>query len=63
MCYVCQSLSNESISIEKDKMGFAYPRIDMLKCTDCGVCEKICPNLKKQHGKNFFDRIICCEER
>jgi len=49
--------------MEKDKMGFAYPRIDMLKCTDCGVCEKICPNLKKQHGKNFFDRIMCCEER
>ena len=31
------------ITMEKDAEGFLYPRVDTIRCTDCGLCQKVCP--------------------
>lgn len=29
--------------MQPDDEGFLYPQIDLQKCTNCGLCEKVCP--------------------
>ena len=29
--------------MQTDKEGFSYPVVDTTKCSDCGLCEKVCP--------------------
>ena len=31
------------ISMQEDKEGFLYPMVNKTICTDCGLCEKVCP--------------------
>jgi coenzyme F420-reducing hydrogenase beta subunit len=33
--------------MEVDNEGFLYPEVDLVKCVDCGLCEKVCPVLNK----------------
>lgn len=45
-CSACgKSCSKGAISFKTDHEGFWYPEVDMLKCVDCGLCEKVCPFL------------------
>jgi coenzyme F420-reducing hydrogenase beta subunit len=37
--------SAKAITFSTDKEGFWYPTVDLDKCTDCGLCEKVCPEL------------------
>ncbi len=47
-CAACSNLCPQKcIVLEKDKMGFVYPAVDMMKCVDCGLCEQVCPGLKR----------------
>ncbi|AFL69144.1 Coenzyme F420 hydrogenase/dehydrogenase, beta subunit C-terminal domain [Sulfurospirillum barnesii] len=41
----------QAIRFEIDKEGFWYPKVDLDKCTDCGVCEKVCPELNADSPK------------
>jgi|ADurb_Val_02_Slu_FD_contig_21_2623836_length_2617_multi_6_in_0_out_0_3 coenzyme F420-reducing hydrogenase beta subunit len=43
--YICPT---KSIRFDKDDEGFFYPVIDVDTCTDCGLCEKVCPNINLQ---------------
>ena len=43
-CTACVSVCPQSaIAMVRDKEGFAYPVIDQLKCTACGLCGETCP--------------------
>ena len=43
-CGACaQACSQAAIDIRENADGFLRPHIDPARCTDCGVCEKICP--------------------
>lgn len=43
-CEACASACpHQAISMKEDWRGFRYPSIDTKKCTDCGLCQKICP--------------------
>ena len=45
-CTSCESIcSHDAIIMYKDQFGFVYPKIDLNKCVDCGLCEKVCPIL------------------
>lgn len=42
-CTACSSIcSHEAITMQPDTLGFLYPVVDEEKCTDCGLCEKVC---------------------
>lgn len=34
--------------MQTDKEGFAYPVVDTEQCTNCGLCEKVCPVINQQ---------------
>lgn len=43
-CTACQhACPQNAITMKEDKQGFKYPEIDVLRCTHCGLCRKICP--------------------
>ena len=48
-CNGCQACGDicaaKAISFKTDIEGFWYPEIDRGKCTDCGMCDSICPEL------------------
>ena len=42
-CYACASIcGHAAIKMNIDPMGFAYPEVDVDKCVECGLCERVC---------------------
>lgn len=37
--------AHQAISLKTDIEGFWYPVVDKEKCVDCGLCDKVCPEL------------------
>lgn len=47
-CTACASVcAHDAITMKPDALGFLYPEVDKDKCTDCGLCEKVCPFLNE----------------
>lgn len=45
-CNACADICPaRAISFVEDDEGFQYPTVDVGKCTQCGLCEKVCPCL------------------
>ncbi len=42
----------KAITMEGDREGFLYPRIEASLCIDCGLCLKACPVLNEKTFKN-----------
>lgn len=40
----------QCISMPLDNEGFFYPKVDIGKCIQCGLCEKVCPILNKKYS-------------
>lgn len=47
LCCGCEACVNactkQCISFKEDEEGFRYPQVDKSGCSDCGLCEKVCP--------------------
>lgn len=42
-CTACASICpKDAITMEPDTLEFKYPKVDLDKCIDCGLCEKVC---------------------
>ena len=56
-CNACGDIcGKQAITFKTDNEGFWYPEVDTEKCTDCGLCEKVCPIINiKSLKKNDFD--------
>ena len=53
-CNACgDACPKQAITFKTDNEGFWYPEVDMVKCIDCGLCEKVCPI---QHKANHVER-------
>ena len=37
----------DAISMRPDSLGFKYPSVDVGRCVDCGLCEKVCDFSRK----------------
>lgn len=50
-CSGCHSCVNacvkQCIAMVEDNEGFLYPQVDVTKCIDCGLCERVCPIINK----------------
>lgn len=45
-CTACVHICpQQCISFNPDSEGFYYPLVDTDKCTDCGLCDRVCPVL------------------
>lgn len=45
-CCACVDVcAHEAITLKTDIEGFWYPEVNADKCTDCKLCEKVCPEL------------------
>ena len=45
-CSACvQRCPKQCITMRADEEGFLYPQVDTDVCVDCGLCEKVCPEL------------------
>ena len=43
-CNACGDVcAHHAISFKTDNEGFWYPEVDTEKCSNCGLCEKVCP--------------------
>ena len=42
-CTACDAVCpKDAISMKADALGFKYPEVDLDKCIDCHLCEKVC---------------------
>lgn len=47
-CAACaQRCPKHCITMEEDREGFLYPRVDEAACVGCGLCERVCPLLNR----------------
>lgn len=60
-CNACGDVcAHGAISFKTDNEGFWYPEVDKEKCTDCHLCEKVCPIINvKELKKNDFEEPVC----
>lgn len=51
-CNACGDVcAHNAITFHTDIEGFWYPEVDKKKCTDCGLCEKVCPVINAKELK------------
>lgn len=44
-CFACYNACPQNcIDMVEDELGYIYPMIDESKCTNCGLCKKVCIN-------------------
>ena len=57
-CNACGDVCpHQAISYKTDNEGFWYPEVDIDKCTDCHLCEKVCPiiNIDKLKKNDYVE--------
>lgn len=48
-CFACaNSCPKDAITLPEIHEGFYFPVIDNNKCIECGLCDKVCPQITKQ---------------
>lgn len=59
-CCACVDVcTHQAISLKTDIEGFWYPTVDETKCVDCGLCDKVCPELNiADLKKNDFPQPV-----
>ena len=51
-CHACALIcAKHCITMQEDNEGFLYPVVDVNTCTDCGLCEKVCPIINQDEPR------------
>ncbi len=51
-CHACAMIcAKHCIVMQPDEEGFLYPVVDKDVCTDCGLCEKVCPVINQSEPR------------
>ena len=52
-CSACvHKCPKQCILLKEDSEGFLYPEVEIERCIDCGLCEKVCPILNQGEARN-----------
>lgn len=58
-CTGCASIcSHGAISMQADNEGFLYPKINTSLCSDCGLCERVCPIIQRDRVEPSASPLI-----
>lgn len=58
-CSACVSACPYSaLSFANNEEGFSFPKIDLMKCKNCGICEKVCPLDKHQVARKSAYYVV-----
>jgi coenzyme F420-reducing hydrogenase beta subunit len=59
-CHACANVCPVNcITMIEDNEGFLYPNVDISKCIDCGLCEKVCPIINPKEKINGVKGYAC----
>jgi coenzyme F420-reducing hydrogenase beta subunit len=59
-CKACYNICPEKcIEMFIDEEGFWYPKANEDKCIQCGLCEKVCPEINIYHNDKSYDKPTC----
>lgn len=59
-CKACYNICPKNcIEMCIDKEGFAYPKVDESKCINCGLCDKVCPEINIYGNERAYDKPTC----
>lgn len=57
-CSACVQICPKSaISMVPDTLGFLYPKVDLNKCIDCKLCEKVCSFNDNYETPDIFKKL------
>ena len=66
-CCGCSACSNicghQAITMKSDSEGFLYPSVNMKLCTNCGLCEKVCPIINKKEEQQFHQKAYLVQHK
>jgi len=55
-CTACSEICPQNcIEMKKDDTGFFYPEVDLSKCVQCGLCDKVCPVKNQVHDESAYE--------
>lgn len=61
-CTACSACKNicpkDAITFYEDKAGYAYPKVNMDKCIDCSLCEKVCSIINPVKLDNNYSKPL-----
>lgn len=63
-CTACKNIClRDAITFVEDENGFKYPNINLNKCNDCGLCEKVCfcnrDKVKMEQQREIEEYYLC----
>lgn len=62
-CSGCSSVCPQGcVSMQADTEGFLYPVVDVSRCIDCGLCDKICP-LKNYKEVKTVSKVYAAQSK
>lgn len=60
-CYACYNICpTKCIHMQSDVEGFGYPVVEIDECTECGLCEQVCPILEDKTAGNYEPLAYAC---
>ncbi len=63
-CTACLAIcAHQAISMRPDALGFKYPEVDMERCVNCGLCEKVCPFYDTYVTPNILEEPLAFASR
>lgn len=57
-CACVDACTHGAITLKTDVEGFWYPHIDKDRCTDCSLCEKVCPIIEKAEYVSRYEKPL-----
>lgn len=63
-CFACSTICPQHcISMEEDNEGFRYPVINKRLCSNCGLCERVCPVINRFSKSEYKPNVFACINR